>query len=455
MHNPDLALQGREKNGAEQGLGPLPAPDIPPKPRNGMLTQSYPAIARRQTLEAHLPPWAYSLLALISAAGGVVAAVVTTRFFVLGLERTEADVLAREALVAAGALMVVVELLAFGLAALLPHSHLRAARFKLLALGLALLTFEAGTLYVTQVAMVRTSQAASVGHNTRIRELRASIAAQREAATALRDTAARQSQSANIWIREAAARQARQALDVEVKLGAQVTELARLEAASVPTLADTLGERGMIAYSVCRSLLIVVMGVVLFGVAGALMRARRIVLTAGNDAVDGGQVEPRVVAAPTKGSLPMMRAAGGRFSAAPLAALAAAPAAFAQPVVTLQTPVAFESPTAATSMQPPESTQKCDEVGHGQPPGAHRAVGIHRSVQDSGTGEDDGARFKRVRTDILAGRIKPSLRAVYAAHGATQAVAQRYLAAMAQSGEIRRAGQGYVLSASPNGSEGQ
>lgn len=413
-----------------------------------MLTQSYPAIAGRQTLDSHLPPWAYSVLALISAAGGVVAAIITTRFFVLGLERTEADVLAREALIAAGALMVVVELLAFGLAALLPRSHLRAARFKLLALGLALLSFEAGTLYVTQVAMVRTSQAASEGLNTRSRELRASIAAQREAATALRDTASRQSQSGNVWIREAAARQARQALDAEARLADQATELARLEATSVPTLADTLGERGMIAYAVCRSLLIVVMGVVLFGVAGALMRARRIVLNAGNDAVGETLADVEETAAPAKAPLPTMRAVGGRFAAAPLAALAAAPAAFAQPQVTIQTPASAEIPTAATPMQSPESTtMQCDDVAAAQPETPHRAVVTHRSVQDSGTGEDDGARFKRVRADILAGRIKPSLRAVYAAHGATQAVAQRYLAAMAESREIRRAGQGYVLAA--------
>jgi len=415
-----------------------------------MLTQSYPAIAGSRTLDSQLPPWAYSVLALTSAVGGVVAATITTRFFVLGLERTEADVLAREVLIAAGALMVVVELLAFGLAALLPRSHLRAARFKLLALGIALLSFEAGTLYVTQVAMVRTSQAASDGHNTRIRELRASIAAQREAAAALRETASRQAQSGNVWIREAAARQARQALDAEARLADQATELARLEAASVPTLADTLGERGMIAYAVCRSLLIVVMGVVLFGVAGALMRARRIVLTAVSDAPGEPPLEARVNATLTRGPFPIMRAAGGRFATAPLAALAAAPAALAQPLVTIQTQAAVEMPTPTTPMQSPESiTMQCDEGGVAKSATPHRAL-VTRSVRDSGIGEDDGARFKRVRADILAGRVKPSLRAVYAAHGATQTVAQRYLAVMAESGEIRRAGQGYVLAATAN-----
>ncbi|QBY56096.1 hypothetical protein [Cupriavidus oxalaticus] len=407
-----------------------------------MLTQSYPARAGREANDRHLRPWAYVALALISGAGGVAAAVITTRFFVLGLERTEADEPARQALMAAGALMVVVELLAFGLAALLPRTALRAARFKLVALGLALLAFEAGTLYVTQVAMVRTSQAASHSQNTRIQELRASIVAQREAASSLRETSARQAQSSNVWIREAAAKQARQALDVEAKLSGQVTELARLEAASAPTLTDTLGEQGMIAYAVCRSLLIVLMGVVLFAVAGALLRARRTVINA------VGLCEPEVVAEPVSQPLPTMRSAGGRFAAAPLAALAAAPAAFAQPQVTVQTTAPAERPTVATPMQSTASTmmRRADAVETDPQQTQHRAVVTHRAVQDSGTGEDDGARFQRVRADILAGRLKPSLRAVYAAHGATQAVARRYLAAMEASGEIQRVGQGYVLS---------
>lgn len=407
-----------------------------------MLTQSYPAIAGGQALDRHLPPWAYTGLALLSAAGGMVAAAITTRFFVLGLERTEADTPAREALIAAGVLMVVVELLAFGLAALLPPTKLRSARVKLLALGFALLAFETGTLYVTQVAMVRTSQAASHSQDTRISELRTSIAAQREAAAALRDTAAKQAQSSNVWIRESAAKQAHQALNVETRLADQVTELARLEAQSVPTLTDTLGERGMIAYAVCRSLLIVVMGVVLFGVAGALLRARRIAGTA----VDEGDA---MVATPAAQPLPIVRSAGGRFAAAPLVALAAAPAAFAQPQVTVEIRALGEEGTVAMPMQVAASTPlrlADDEVG-GEHLTPHRAVVTHRSVQDSGTGDDDGARFKRVRADILAGKIKPSLRAVYAAHGASQAVAQRYLAALAENGELQRAGQGYVLAA--------
>ncbi|MNO08831.1 hypothetical protein D3C81_2316880 [compost metagenome] len=56
----------------------------------------------------------------------------------------------------------------------------------------------------------------------------------------------------------------------------------------------------------------------------------------------------------------------------------------------------------------------------------------------------DALRYERVRADILGGLLKPSLRSIYAAHGATQAVARRYLSAMEAAGELRRVGQGFA-----------
>lgn len=67
------------------------------------------------------------------------------------------------------------------------------------------------------------------------------------------------------------------------------------------------------------------------------------------------------------------------------------------------------------------------------------------SVRDTGTGEDDGARFLRVREGVEAGRIKPSIRAIYAAEGASQPVARRYLLALEQAGVIEQQGRGYRL----------
>ncbi|MDD2729298.1 hypothetical protein [Malikia sp.] len=64
---------------------------------------------------------------------------------------------------------------------------------------------------------------------------------------------------------------------------------------------------------------------------------------------------------------------------------------------------------------------------------------------------DDGARFLRVKAGIEAGRIKPSLRAIYAAEGASQEVARRYLVELEQAGVIERAGRGYRLTTQEGG----
>ncbi len=66
-------------------------------------------------------------------------------------------------------------------------------------------------------------------------------------------------------------------------------------------------------------------------------------------------------------------------------------------------------------------------------------------MQDSGVGEDDGARFLRVRAAILAGEIKPSQRDIWNAVRASQRVAARYLAAMEAEGELNREGRRHVL----------
>jgi hypothetical protein len=54
----------------------------------------------------------------------------------------------------------------------------------------------------------------------------------------------------------------------------------------------------------------------------------------------------------------------------------------------------------------------------------------------------DAARYAAVRTAVLAGAVMPGLRSLYRHCGASQGVAKRYLTAMEQAGNIRRAGQG-------------
>lgn len=219
-----------------------------------------------------LPRWAYVLMAALTAAIGLGASGVTAKFFVLGLEKLEADPVARSILMATGVLMIVTELAAFGIAAMLPSKQLRAMRATLLVCGALLLAFEATTIYVTQAAIDQASEVEANSAAMRIQELKASIESRRAAAKGLRSNGEAQSASSNAWTRTLGAAALRDALKVEEKIAPLSDELATLQAASKPTMASVLGQRGMHAYGMVRGLLISAMGLVMFSAAGALLR---------------------------------------------------------------------------------------------------------------------------------------------------------------------------------------
>lgn len=225
-----------------------------------------------QDAEASLPRWAYVLLAALAASIGLASSWITAKFFVLGLERLEPDAMAKDLLIAAGVLMIATELMAFGVAALLPIAQLRAMRHKLLACGFLLLAFEATTIYATQVTLLQTSEAGATAIATRIQNLTVSIDQRRLAAKTLRDNGAKQSESANAWTRTLGAGALRDALKVEQAIEPLASELAQLQSSVRPTMSTILGSTGMLIYSVARALLISVMGLVMFATAGALLR---------------------------------------------------------------------------------------------------------------------------------------------------------------------------------------
>lgn len=234
-----------------------------------------PSIMKTDDQSGHLPRWACVSIAVVAALVGLASSVVTAKFFVLGLERLETDTVAREVLIAAGMLMIVTELLAFGLVALLPANQLRALRTKLIVCGFLLLAFEAVTIYVTQVSLMQTASAGSTANQTRIQDLRATIDNRRAAAQSLRANGALQSGSSNAWTRTVGAAALRDALKVEQQIDPLAAELAGLEATAKPTMDGVLGGSGMLFYSVARALLISGMGLMMFAAAGALLRESR------------------------------------------------------------------------------------------------------------------------------------------------------------------------------------
>jgi hypothetical protein len=420
----------------------------------------------RNTVEqdVHLPRWAYSALALVAAVIGIACSVITAQFFILGLERTETDGLAREALIAAGVLMIVVELAAFGLSALLPRERLKALRTRLIWTGIALVAFEIATLYAVQVTLVRGSEAVHHGASSRIAHLEASIAQNRQAAAALVATGLRSGQSVIASSRADGAQALSEAARIEQRNAALAAELSQLQAGQRPTLAAVLGEDGMIWYSVARGVLIVGMGLVMFAAAGALLRAGRGVSVAAD--APASATASNAVTASTAPAVTPPYSAARRWAAAGVPAAALPAAAFASPVITVTAPAypaasysgpvgapVVTAPVVATSLHAGASTSMQSGADAVDAPAVKKprraAAPRAASVRDSGTSYDDGARFMRVKQGIESGRIKPSIRAIYAAEGASQEVARRYLAELERIGLIERQSRGYALRGAP------
>lgn len=376
----------------------------------------------------HLPAWAYRLLALAAGAVGIAASVVTAKFFIVGLQLLETDAPARDALIAAGGLMIVTELAAFFLAALLPAERLRALRVQLLLCAGLLLAFECATIYLTQRALNSAAEAQQTSLNTRIQQAQSGIEENRQTAAALRENSAAQSSSKHPWVRQDGAATLQRAVDIEQRTAALAHELAGLQMQQRPTVAAVLGHAGMLAYSVARALLVSGMGLVMCGAAGALLRSAR--------QASAAQLQPAAheiatalkpdqtvapTVAPPVATVATVAAPSGRWRSAaiPLASVAVAPTAFAVPPwPPLQTVAASTSTATATVAQPDSS-----------PPSA--------------TGDDD--RYRQLLDSVRRGDITPSVRAMHAAVGGSTLSIRAYQQQLLEDGVIEKHGQGYRL----------
>ena len=380
----------------------------------------------------HLSPRAYRALAVLAGVIGLAASYVTVRLFALAIQATEQEGPARELLTLAAVLFVSAELAACFIAGLVPVRRLRALRWQLIACAVALLTFEAASIYGARVMLARTTEARAGAAEGRAHQLRASIEANRRSAAALVAAGELSSRSVLPSSRADGARSIRDAAALEAGTARMVAELAQLEAARTPTATAVFGESGVIALAVAQSLLVSCIGLVFLGGAGALARAAR-------DAQ--GAVAPMHRTATTDAP-PMQTDAPRRApvaveqsQAAPVGIPTALPtwSRYALPASFLAAGAGLGACGAATA------------AGSDTAPMHHAASTAAPVTTAPMQTDSDGARFLRVRAGIKAGQIKPSLRSIYAAEGASQAVAKRYLLALEQAGVIEKQGRGYRL----------
>jgi hypothetical protein len=200
---------------------------------------------------------------------------VTLDFFDEGARVMEASGTAQGVVKAAALLLVVLEMVAFAVAALLPHRLLQAQRWTLASFAVAVLAFECVTVTLVQYGIAENAARVASASENRVAELRASIEAKRASAVQRRAAAAVAAQSAILASRLSAAESYAAADALDARADVLAAEMAQLEAVKPSPVAAILGESGTLAYAVARGLLVSAGGLVMFGVAGALLRTAR------------------------------------------------------------------------------------------------------------------------------------------------------------------------------------
>ena len=408
----------------------------------------------------HLTPGQYKAFALVCLVLGVWASWITWRFFVHGSSSMEADDAVREISIAAASMFIVCEMAAFFLAKMLPAQRLWVLRWQLLAFAGAMLAFECFTIILTQRGITKAADYHAQAVDSRAQQLEASIAAQRANAAALREVGAASGKSLFVASREQGAASVRQSLEVEQQLAARADELARVRADRKPTPTELLGEDGALYYAVARGLLVSCAGLVFFGAAGAMLRAAR-TAEAGAGAVPAGLpgvrfTAPGVVPQPANDggfNVPHTGTGHGRAwawgaAAVPLGLAAASLApqpAQAAPIEVPHQQLHRAAPTETVGTAAQTDASGTTAAPKAKRPYVRKAAATPGVKMDTGVGERDGARYRRVRDGVLAGKITPSLRGIQRAEGGGIPTARGYLAQLEAEGLIAPKGRGWAL----------
>ena len=443
-----------------------------------------------------LPRWARIVIALACVGIGIASSAVAGWLLVRGLELTEPDDKARLILTAAGVLMIMTELTAFFLTALLPTARM----YQLRVMGVALLVFEITTIYGTRLVLSDSAESAAIAHTTRIENLQLSIDNRKADADRVRAAGERQAASDHAWSRHLGTLAIQKADTMEREIEPLREQLADLQASRRPTLQHALGPQLAQAHSIAMPVLVSSTGLVLFGVAGLMLRRNRDEVQpaqpAAQDRPDPVQPDHPVQVAPVQSISPAQAAPEHRTAvphgavpavpqvvsplhhwrsitaAVPLAAMSAAPVAVAAPAVetTVEAPAEavpaleieqtqpdpIQPATDAGAAVQQEVAPQPDPVQHAPVQQVQPEMEPVQAADDAGTVEpvvgtvgDD--RYQRLRAAVLAGQVKPSVRSVRdAGYGGTDAV-RRHLQQLASDGVIVKSGQGYALAPNRSG----
>lgn len=432
---------------------------------------------------AELSPGAAVLIGALAFTVGIAINVDNAKFFAHGIELIMPEGALRETRIEAGYLMVIAELLFFFLAAMVRGPGSAGWRMAFVAMALSLAVFETVTIYSTQAAIGRAGVAEVTGTDSRIEQLQASIAQNRDTARALRASGERSAQSEFRDSRLAGMQAIDRAAALEARTAQLAAELGTLHASRRPTMESILGEDGAQAHNAAFSILLMLSGMLLTSSAGwfvgnaRMSWAARKLGEAGRWARDGAaKVAMPAAAAGVVAMSPAAFAAPAPYPTQQSAMQAAGPGATRYSVPLASVPVLdrahASTPHRADVSTPPQADRahastaapdECAGADTAQPaPASAKASRSQRLAPraarvedgqkiDTGTEGKAAARYQRVRAAVAAGQVKPSVRAIQAAEGGGTVVVRRYLQTLVDEGLIERKphGQGYALLRAP------
>ena len=442
-----------------------------------------------------LPRWASLLLAAGCIAIGLWSSVVTLKFFEHGAAALESDPALQALAKAAAYLFVAAEMSAFILAALIVGREFMVRRMSLYVYAAVVVIVEVFTISAIQIAGVVGADMTQANVSESLSDLRKQIAAAEAQAATYTDNATSLRASDQ---RSKAAQQTDKATAATDKAAALYASLGTARAAKHPTLSANLGGTLAIGYAIIRGLLVPATGLIFFGAAGALMLRR----------ADGVSVEERILMALSRvegapAALPVatMQAApvvpavsfkiaqavapkdastGLSYSAktalagaGALAALTVAPTVMAAPAApavpanavskTIHAAVSETIHLQSVNTANSDASNAAPASLETAPAGVSKPIhaGVSETIQqivkkprakravsakiDTGVEGKAGARFKRIRDGVKAGKIRPSVRGIQAVEGGSQEVVADYLQQLETEGVIIKSGRGYAL----------
>lgn len=410
---------------------------------------------------AKLPQWAYwiILLLIIPAAAGTIY--LTREYAVANLSLLQLDNDSLAARRLSIDVLLFVHVVAFFVAPVLFDTRLKWRRRQLLALGFAIWLFDCAALYQSRVGIMISADSVQTTASDRAAKKQETIDSLRRQVAGLQKLAATQLALDRV---KAATATTAQATALEKEANQKASELEKEPAGTGLTEVKVWGAAAKWK-ALVESLLISAGTLVMLGVMGAIVRVmlERV----------APSVEHAAATLSRSGNAPAKRGMGRALRAA-LAALGLGAAAAsataseapkapgASPAASMTHPVddASQKGVGGVNVDTPAPGNGASELTHTAPAGAskvtqqntrkrtHKSTAVAAGAKcDTGTGEHDGARYRRVKAAVQARTLEPGLRPIQAAEGGGAPTVRGYLAKMCEEGVIRPKadGNGYEL----------